>query len=136
MMPKTIQEAVNRGNNLMVIAFLNVLALGWVVEAIREDDLEDKFDDVALVLFAIIALVWFFRQANRYQASWVPFILLSLSFVVKIIGIVIEINDAEAVGDDIGVIIPFAAMVILTLVLVIRNRNAVKALPQKQEAGV
>ena len=131
-MPKTIQEAMNRGNNLMVIAFLNVLALGWVVETFREDDWVDKIDDILLIVFALAALIWFLRQSNRYQASWLPFTLLVLSFVIKVIGIGLEIADTEAVGDDIGVILPFVLMVIVTAVILIRTRNTAKSLPVNQ----
>ena len=47
-------------------------------------------------------LVWYFLGQNRFARSWVPVVLALLSLPVQSYGLLNEINDKEAVGNDIG----------------------------------
>lgn len=127
-MPKSTQEALNRGNNLMVVAFINVLAVGWISEVFREDDWADKTDEILMIIFAVIALVWYLRKENRYHVSWIPFILLILTCAAKAGAIMIELNDQAAVGDDFGAIVPLFVMIIVTAIILIRTRKLTQVL--------
>ncbi|HMD90345.1 MAG TPA: hypothetical protein VKF38_14375 [Anaerolineaceae bacterium] len=123
-MPKSIKEAMNRGNNLLMVGFLAVLGIGVIAELFTENELMDKADDVIILLLAIIAVVWYLRGTNRYQYSWFPFILLSIGLLDKIMGLAIEFGDPDAVGDEFGILPTLIAIIIISGVILVRSRNA------------
>jgi hypothetical protein len=123
-MPKSIKEAMNRGNNLLIVGFLSVLGIGVIAELFNEVDLQDKIDDTIIMLIAIIAIVWYVRGTHRYQYSWVPFILLSLGFIDKIGAIAIESGDPAAAGDEFGILPTLLALMIISAVIMVRSRRA------------
>ncbi len=51
-MENKIQEAINRGNNLLVVGLLSFTALGIFAEIFREDEWLDKADDIFVALVA------------------------------------------------------------------------------------
>jgi len=98
----TVQEAVNRGYNLLVcsIVILAGAAFGSVI--VNEAELNDKLDDGILLAVGIIALVWYLWSTNRLKRSWIPILLVALALAGQIIGVLIEKDDKEAFGDNIG----------------------------------
>jgi hypothetical protein len=118
---------VNRGNNLVTVAFLATLGLGILVEAFREVEWIDKVDDILMVLLALWALVWYFQQDHRHARSYTPFFLVLAVLAVKIVALIIEFGDADAVGDEFGVLLPLIAMTILTWVLVRKAKRTGEA---------
>ena len=129
-MPKALREAMNRGNNLMMVAFLAILAVGVVAGLFVENELLDKADDAAVMLLGIIGVVWYLRGRNRYSYSWLPFVLLTLGFVAKGLAFASEFDDPAAVGDEFGIVPVLAAMLILSAVILIRSRRSYPALDE------
>jgi len=72
-----------------------------------ENDWADKADDIGLVIFAIIGVVWYLTKDHKYLRSALPAVLVSLGLLDKIAGLIIERKDKDAVGDDIGGLILF-----------------------------
>jgi hypothetical protein len=129
-MPKSIKEAMNRGNNLLIVGFLAVLGIGVMAELFNEVDLVDKLDDAIILLVAIVAVIWYLIGTNRYQYTWFPFILLFIGFLDKIMGLVIESSDPVASGDEFGILPTILALLIISGVIMVRSRRAVLALDQ------
>jgi hypothetical protein len=98
----TVQEAVNRGYNLLVcsIVILAGAAFGSVI--VNEAELNDKLDDGILLAVGVIALVWYLWGTNRVKRSWIPILCVVLALVGQIIGVLLEKDDKEAFGDNIG----------------------------------
>ncbi len=122
-MPTRVRDALNRGNNLLIVGLLVFLACGVFAEIFVENELLDKADDVFVTLMAIIAVVWYLRGQNRFQYSWVPWGLLAVTFVAKVLAFLNERDDPAAVGDEFGVVIPLAVMVIVSGIILYRARN-------------
>ncbi len=122
-MPTRVREALNRGNNLFIVGLVVFLACGVFLEIFVENELLDKADDIFAVLIAIVAVVWYLRGKNRFQYSWVPWILLAVTFVAKVLAFLNERDDPAAVGDEFGVVIPLAVMVIVSGIILYRSRN-------------
>ena len=98
-----IQEAINRGNNLLMSGSLAVLGFGLIPEILRETEWIDRGDDIILALLAITISGWYLSGKNRFQRSFVPFGLLIVTLVTKIAGLSLEIGDPDAAGDEFGV---------------------------------
>ena len=98
----TTEQALNRGFNLMLTAFLLLTGLAFASGGIRENDLTDKLDDLLLLAGGTVLLVWYLRGENRFQRSLIPVIVILLAVPLQIWGLLSEINDKEAVGNDIG----------------------------------
>ena len=118
-----VKEATNRGNNLFVVGLLVFLACGVFAEIFVENELLDKADDIFAVLIAIAAVVWYLRGKNRFQYSWAPWSLLAVTFVAKVLAFINEHDDPAAVGDEFGVVIPLAVMVIVSGVILYRTHR-------------
>lgn len=112
----TVEQAYNRGFNLMCTAFIFLTGLAFASGGIRENDLSDKLDDLGLLGLGILLLVWYFIGENRYKRSWVPVIVVVLALVpVQLYGLINEISDKEAIGNDIGGMFIYVPLVIFTL---------------------
>ena len=98
----TTEQALNRGFNLMLTAFLLLTGLAFASGGIRENDLTDKLDDLLLLAGGTVLLVWYLLGENRFQRSLIPVIVILLAVPLQIWGLLSEINDKEAVGNDIG----------------------------------
>jgi hypothetical protein len=129
-MPKSIREAMNRGNNLMMVAFLAILAVGVIAELFVESELLDKADDAFVLVLGAIAVIWYLRGSHRYLYSWTLFILLALAFVGKVGAFINEFNDPAAVGDEFGIVPVLAAMLIISGVILVRSRRSYNALDE------
>jgi len=129
-MPKSIKEAMNRGNNLLIVGFMAVLGIGVIAEIFNEVDIVDKADDIIILILAIIAVVWYLGGTHRYQRSWFPFVLLSLGFIDKIAGLTIEFSDPVSSGDEFGILPTILALMIISAVILVRTRTAGETLEQ------
>jgi hypothetical protein len=98
----TTEQAHNRGFNLMLTVFILLTGLAFASGGIRENDLTDKLDDLGLLAMGIVLLVWYLIGENRFRRSLVPVIVILLAVPLQIWGLLNEINDKEAVGNDIG----------------------------------
>ncbi len=119
----TVREAINRGNNMLMVALQAITAAAIVERLIGEDDLVDRIDEGVIILLAIAALVWYFSRRNRYQHSFAPLALFIATFVVQAAGLAAEISDPAAVGDDMGLIVVYAIGLIVSIVIYARSRE-------------
>lgn len=109
-----VREAINRGNNLLVSGSLAVIGFGIAMEIFRETEWIDRTDDIILLLLAIAVSAWYLSGSNRFQRSFVPFGLLVIALITKIIWLFIEIGDPDAVGDEFGLLPVLVLLVILS----------------------
>lgn len=96
------REAINRGFNLLCTAIVALSGFAFMPEVFLEKDMPDKVDDSSLFVLAIVAMTWYTHKNNRFTRSVVPVVLVGLALVAKIGAIIVELDDAEAVGDDFG----------------------------------
>ncbi len=118
----TVEEAWNRGNNLVATATLALAGIAFFPEAFLEPEQPFKIDDILLFVLGVGAVGWYKKANNRYVRSAVPVILTILGLFVKIVGVLIEFKDKEDVGDDFGGLILFLAATILVVFLYFRSR--------------
>ena len=119
----TTQQAVNRGFNLLATSVASLAGFAFLPEAFFENDFPDKIDDILLFVIALVAMFWYNHSQNRYVRSFVPVLLVIAALVVKIIGIIIEHDDAQAVGDDFGGLILFVLATGLVVYQYIKSRK-------------
>ena len=117
----TVDQALNRGYNLMLTAFLLLTGIAFTSGGIRENDLTDKLDDLGLLALGIILLVWYLMRENRLQRSLVPVLMVVLALFVQIYGLLNEISDKEAVGNDIGGMFIYVPLVFFALYQYLRR---------------
>lgn len=114
MQPK---ELINRGNNLLAVAIVALSAIAFIPDFFVESEWSGKFDELIIILFGIAGVAWYLRGNNRFLKSLIPVWLVTTSFLVKVIGLILEFKDAEDVGDDIGTLILFFAATIFIVYL-------------------
>jgi len=119
----TVREATNRGNNMLMVGYLAITASAIVERLIGEDDMVDRIDEAVIILLAIAGLVWYFSRRNRYQHSFAPLALFIAAFVVQVGGLMAEISDPAAAGDDYGLVIAFAVGLVVSIVIYARARE-------------
>ena len=111
----TTEQAHYRGFNLMLTAFILLTGLAFASGGIRENGLTDQLDDLALLAMGIVLLVWYLVGENRFRRSLVPVIVILLAVHLQIWGLLNEINDKEAVGNDIGGMFIYIPLALFTL---------------------
>jgi hypothetical protein len=109
----TSQDIYNRGYNLMITALVLLPGLAFGSVVLNEADFNDKIDDFVLLGSGILILVWYFIGRNRFSRSIVPLGFAVLSIAGQIAGVLIEKDDKEAFGDNIGGMIIFVGVVAL-----------------------
>jgi hypothetical protein len=117
----TVDQALNRGFNLMLTTIILLTGLAFASGGIRENDLTDKLDDLGLLALGIILLVWYLMRENRLQRSLFPVIIVVVVLLVQIYGLLNEINDKEAVGNDIGGMFIYVPLVIFSFYQYLRR---------------
>ena len=103
----TTQESLNRTVNLLGTSVVGLAGFAFMPEIVLENDAPDKVDDILLFLLALGAMWWYNRAGNKYLRSVAPVVFVVLALVIKIGAVVVEHDDAEAVGDDMGGLILF-----------------------------
>ncbi len=94
------------GGDLLGVAILAIESTLGLFEIFNETEWIDRLDDLVVVALAIIGIVWYLAGSNRYRRSPLPWVLLNLAWVMKMIGLfVIERDDANAAGPDYGLIV-------------------------------
>ena len=117
----TVDQALNRGYNLMLTAFVLLTGLAFASGGLRENDVTDKLDHLGLLALGIILLVWYLMRENRLQRSLVPVVVVVLALFVQIFGLLNEFNDKEAVGNDFGGMFIYVPLVLFTFYQYLRR---------------
>ena len=123
-----IQESINRGFNLLAVSIVSLAGFAFLPETFVENDIPDKIDDILLFIIGIIAMIWYRKSNNRYIHSVLPVVFIIVSLAVKACGLIIEIDDPEAFGDDIGGLILF----VLGTGLILKQYASIKKFSQPQ----
>jgi branched-subunit amino acid transport protein len=106
-------EAINRGYNLMMTAFLALGGLAFGTVITQENDFADKIDDAGFLILGIAAVIWYLT-GKKSQRSIVPLILAAAAVVVQIVGVVLEYGDEKAFGDNIGGMVLFVPLLVFS----------------------
>jgi hypothetical protein len=124
----TVQQALNRGYNLMVTVFVLLTGLAFFIGALQEEaELDDKLDDIGLLVLGLILLGWYLMGKNRFKLSRIVPSVAVLALGVQIFGFVHELADPKAVGNDIGGITLFIPFVVFALFQYRRTARLSKA---------
>ncbi|HTL39748.1 MAG TPA: hypothetical protein VL306_02965 [Methylomirabilota bacterium] len=102
-----ISESINRGFNLLAVSIVSLSGFAFAAEIFLENDMPDKLDDALLLLLGIVAIWWYLRKNNKFTLSITPVVFVWLSLAIKIMAVIIEHADKEAVGDDFGALTLF-----------------------------
>jgi hypothetical protein len=121
-----VTEAINRGNNLLGIAYIAITSVGLIDLVFSENEWLDRADDIAIIIIALIGVAWYLSGRNRYTRSLVPLAIVGISFLVKAAALIIEFDDPAAAGDDYGIVIAFFLLTIVEAVILYRTRPVVK----------
>lgn len=122
----TIQEVWNRGNNLVATAIVGLAGVSFLPEAFIEDHPAYKMDDGALFLLGIVGVVWYVTGNNKFTRSIIPPILVTVGFIIKVGGLIMEFADKDDAGDDFGGVILFVLATILVWYLYIMAPKIIK----------
>lgn len=125
----TVDQALNRGYNLMICAFLFASGLAFGSVVINEADLTDKVDDAWLLVTGVMALVWYLTGENRFKRSIVPIAIVVLAVIGQIVGILLEFSDKNAFGDNIGGAIIFTQVLVLAIYQYLRRHKVEASRP-------
>ncbi len=123
----TVDEAFQRGNNLLATAVVAFSAFAFLPEFFLEDELPHKLDEGILFLLGIAAIAWYLSGRNKFMRSPIPVGLVGLALATKVLGFILELGDAEDLGDDFGALILFILATITVLVLYIRGTRSQSA---------
>jgi hypothetical protein len=110
-----VTQALNRGYNLLVCSLLGLSGLAFGTVIVNEQDLPDKIDDAVFLLGGAAAVIWYLVARNRFKRSLVPLGLTVLVLAGQILGVILEKDDKEAFGDNIGgmfLMVPFLILAI------------------------
>ncbi len=108
----SIREAINRGNNLLMVGYLAANAVGLIGVLFVEDEWIDRAEDMTVIGLAIAAVVWYRYKSHRFQYSLAPYGLLVAALAAKFAALVIEAGDLRALSDELVVMPPLIVMVI------------------------
>jgi hypothetical protein len=109
-----MKEVIHR-INYFTAAFIGILGFSLAGEIFQEDDAPDKIDDVILLIIGIVAIWWYKKKGYKAPSVTGSLVLLVLALLTKIGAIIVEHADAEAVGDDIGIVIALVITIVFVL---------------------
>lgn len=109
-----MKEIVRR-INFFTAAFVGVVGLSLASEIIMENDVPDKIDDILMVILSLVAIYWYKKSGYKANKTFVSVLLLLGAIAIKIMAVVIEHADKEAVGDDYGVLAALIIAIIFVL---------------------
>ena len=125
----TLQDALNRGYNLLGVGIVGLAGFAFLPEVFLENDIPDKIDDALLFLVGLYAMGWYVRGTNRFARSVQPVVFIVLALLCKILAAIIEFDDPEAVGDDMGGLILF---VLATAFIIYQFRKTGQLLAERK----
>jgi hypothetical protein len=115
-MKMTLQNAINRGYNLLACTVLALAGLAFGTVVFEEADLLDKVDDIGFLVIGAVAVTWYLVGHNRFKRSVVPIVLAGIAIIVQVVGLVLEKDDRASFGDNIGgmwLFVPFFVFLIV-----------------------
>jgi hypothetical protein len=115
-MKMTLQNAINRGYNLLACTILALAGLAFGTVVFEEADLLDKVDDIGFLVIGAVAVTWYLVGHNRFKRSVVPIVLSGLAIIVQIVGLVLEKDDPASFGDNIGGMWLFVPLFVVLIV--------------------
>ncbi len=92
-MNMTLQNAINRGYNLLACTALALAGLAFGTVVFEEADLLDKVDDIGFLVIGAVAIIWYLVSHNRFKRSVVPLVLSGIAIIVQVVGLVVEKDD-------------------------------------------
>jgi uncharacterized membrane protein YGL010W len=101
-MKMTLQNAINRGYNLLACTALALAGLAFGTVVFEEADLLDKVDDIGFLVIGAVAVIWYLVGRNRFKRSLVPIVLSGIAIIVQVVGLVLEKDNPASFGDNIG----------------------------------
>jgi hypothetical protein len=119
----TIQDAVNRGYNLLACTTLALAGLAFGTVVFEESDLADKVDDIGFLLLGAVAVVWYLVGRNRFKRSALPIVLSGVAVIIQIVGLALEHDDPASFGDNVGGIWLFVPLLGFLIVQFAINRR-------------
>ena len=91
----TIDEAFQRGNNLVATGILALSGFAFLPEFFLEDEPLHRLDEALLFIIGIAALAWYLRGRNKVSRSLVPVLLV----VAASIGVAAFPRDARSAQE-------------------------------------
>jgi hypothetical protein len=122
-MNMTLQNAINRGYNLLACTALALAGLAFGTVVLEEADLLDKVDDIGFLVIGAVAVIWYLLGRNRFKRSVVPIVLSGTAIIVQIVGLVLEKDDPASFGDNIGGMWLFVPLFVVLVVQFYVNRR-------------
>lgn len=139
-MKMTLQDAINRGYNLLACTALALAGLAFGNVVFEEADLLDKVDDIGFLVIGAVAVIWYLVGRNRFRRSVVPIVLSAVAIIVQIVGLVLEKDDPASFGDNIGGMWLFVPLFIVLVVQFYVNRRhlvaSAEAAPAPEAAAI
>jgi uncharacterized membrane protein YGL010W len=123
----TLQNAINRGYNLLACTALALAALAFGTVVFEEADLLDKVDDIGFLAIGAVAVMWYLFGHNRFKRSVAPIVFSGIAVIVQILGLVLEKDDPASFGDNIGGIWLFVPLFVILVVQFNLNRRHLNA---------
>jgi uncharacterized membrane protein YGL010W len=122
-MNMTLQNAINRGYNLLACTAMALAGLAFGTVVLEEADLLDKVDDIGFLVIGAVAVIWYLLGRNRFKRSVVPIVLSGTAIIVQIVGLVLEKDDPASFGDNIGGMWLFVPLFVVLVVQFYVNRR-------------
>ena len=126
-MKMTLQNAINRGYNLLACTALALAGLAFGTVVFEEADLLDKVDDIGFLVIGAVAVIWYLFGHNRFKRSVVPIVLSGIAIIVQVVGLVLEKDDPAYFGDNIGGMWLFVPLLVVLVVQFYLNRRHLAA---------
>jgi uncharacterized membrane protein YGL010W len=126
-MKMTLQNAINRGYNLLACTVLALAGLAFGTVVFEEADLLDKVDDIGFLVIGAVAVTWYLVGRNRFKRSVVPIVLSGIAIIVQVVGLVLEKDDPASFGDNIGGMWLFVPLFVVLIVQFYVNRRHLAA---------
>jgi uncharacterized membrane protein YGL010W len=122
-MNMTLQNAINRGYNLLACTALALAGLAFGTVVFEEADLLDKVDDIGFLVIGAVAIIWYLVSHNRFKRSVVPLVLSGIAIIVQVVGLVVEKDAPASFGDNIGGMWLFVPLFVVLIVQFFLNRR-------------
>src|SRR5947209_9074219 len=130
----TKSESRNRGYTLMITTFLFLIGLGMGLYALGEGEGIDRIDDLGLLAVGLIAALWYLAGRSRFERSVVPLALTLLALAVQVLGVVLEVGERNAFGDNVAGMVLLVPLTLFALCRCFRRPSWTGAQPSGEES--